>query len=322
MVRRRALGTRFQRVAETTRACFARCAVMCCAVLDSQCADRGQKEFRLRSCVRGPCASRHACPCVRACMRCDANHSLFLISSTLSAALLPSSFSPLAALGSSARAARARRQQNRPRNQRPAAGRHARTQAGRHAPCPARGEARRGEARRPEDLMFCCTVGRLLPLSPARSRALSNVAGKRSSERAASDNPHSALFVCTTGRCPLARLLACWTLARPHSPACLPARSLARLPPRVPACSRACLLACVRARSRSQVSTAYGNALAEKWGCAFVETSAKYNINVDQVFRLALGTVRACVCIACACACVCERAFGYAISRSTIASFC
>lgn len=35
-----------------------------------------------------------------------------------------------------------------------------------------------------------------------------------------------------------------------------------------------------------QVPTATGQALADKWGCAFVEASAKFNFHIDQVFTV------------------------------------
>lgn len=43
-----------------------------------------------------------------------------------------------------------------------------------------------------------------------------------------------------------------------------------------------------------QVSTAEGQALAEEWGCAFVESSAKWNTSVDQIFDLLLDEVEKC----------------------------
>lgn len=47
-----------------------------------------------------------------------------------------------------------------------------------------------------------------------------------------------------------------------------------------------------------EVSTSAGQALANEWGCGFVECSAKYNHNVDKVFQVVLDEIdRAQVCV-------------------------
>eukprot|EP00028_Trichosphaerium_sp_Am-I-7-wt_P007226 CAMPEP_0168523410 /NCGR_PEP_ID=MMETSP0405-20121227/9964_1 /TAXON_ID=498012 /ORGANISM="Trichosphaerium sp, Strain Am-I-7 wt" /LENGTH=182 /DNA_ID=CAMNT_0008545273 /DNA_START=73 /DNA_END=621 /DNA_ORIENTATION=- len=41
-----------------------------------------------------------------------------------------------------------------------------------------------------------------------------------------------------------------------------------------------------------KVTTAEGKAKAEEWGCAFVETSAKENVNVEQAFLLLINEIK------------------------------
>jgi Ras homolog enriched in brain len=41
-----------------------------------------------------------------------------------------------------------------------------------------------------------------------------------------------------------------------------------------------------------QVSTEDGKALAQKWGCRFVETSARHNENISEVFTLLIEEIQ------------------------------
>jgi len=40
------------------------------------------------------------------------------------------------------------------------------------------------------------------------------------------------------------------------------------------------------------ISTAEGKALADKWGCSFVETSAKHNENISEIFQNLLSEIQ------------------------------
>jgi len=40
------------------------------------------------------------------------------------------------------------------------------------------------------------------------------------------------------------------------------------------------------------ISSEEGKALAQKWGCAFVETSAKHNENISEIFQNLLGEIQ------------------------------
>jgi len=40
------------------------------------------------------------------------------------------------------------------------------------------------------------------------------------------------------------------------------------------------------------ISTAEGKALADKWGCSFVETSAKHNENISEIFQNLLAEIQ------------------------------